>query len=66
MAKKKKTTSIDDYMSCHMPAEDAARQALNSHPHVSELREGLTKAISGTIRRYLSHKPLLKKPRRRK
>jgi hypothetical protein len=69
---KKKRKSISTGMIPMLPdgdyfaASDAARQAIDNHPNISELRQGLTKALDGTIKRYFSHKPLLKKRRRGK
>lgn len=71
MAKKKKSISAGimtppssyhggDYFA----ASQAAREAIDNHPNVSELRHGLTKALDGTIRRFFSHKPMLKKKKR--
>lgn len=64
MARKKKTSYAEPDMT-YYPASEAARMAIDGHPGVSDLRTGLTKAISGTIKRYLSHKPLLKKLKRK-
>lgn len=64
MARKKKSSDLS-YDHSYFPASMAAEQAINNHPGVSDLRQGLTKAISGTIKRYLSHKPLVKKLKRK-
>ena len=48
----------------YFAASDAARKAIDNHPNVSELRQGLTKALDGTIKRFFSHKPMLKKRKR--
>jgi hypothetical protein len=60
MARKKKS-KVDDYVMAHLPAHDAARQAIQAHPDVQHLEDSLRKALSSTIRRVLSHKPLLKR-----
>lgn len=65
MARKRKS-KVDDYLVAHMPAEDAARQAIRAHPEVCALESDLRKALSSTIRRVLSHRPLVKKQTRRK
>ena len=69
MARKKKNDTLAGSMSpmdnsYYYPASEAARMALDSNETVSDLRCGLTKAISGTIKRYLSHKPLTRKRKR--
>ena len=66
MAKKKKADKIDDYLMHRMPAQDAARAAVQAHPDVCELQSKLENALASTIRRVLSHRPLVKKHRRRK
>jgi hypothetical protein len=55
MARKKK---VEPYHDTYYPASEAARIAIDGHPGVQDMRMGLTKAVSSTIKRYLSHKPL--------
>ncbi len=68
MATKRKKRSISDGVTAmsgdYFAASEAARSAIDNHPHVSDLRHGLTKAIDGTIKRYFSHKPLLKRKKK--
>lgn len=64
MAKKKSTLAPTEVDNSYYAASEAARMAIDSNETVSEMRCGLTKAISGTIKRYLSHKPLTRKRKR--
>jgi hypothetical protein len=63
---RKKKSKIDDYVMTSMPAEDAARHAVHNHPEVCALETAIRKAIASTIRRVISHRPLVKRQTRRK
>lgn len=60
---RKKSTTVE-FDAAYYPASEAARMAIDGCPAVSDLRTGLTKALSGTIRRYLSHKPLTRRKKK--